>query len=86
MQPTTRVDSTLANTNLPFEPTADPTPPARTATPSGDRLVAITPIDVFGTAFELRSESTGDLLRTASRTRVWIILGAGAIAALAMYA
>ncbi|MEM7288215.1 MAG: EAL domain-containing protein [Actinomycetota bacterium] len=87
MVPNPRINSTMTNTG---EPTATSTLQVSelVLVESGDdyRLVARTPIDVFGTVFEVRSESTTDLLSEVDRSLLWLLLGAGAAAAFGLYA
>ena len=86
MVPNLRITSELMNTGLPFDPASMALEPALIGDGDDQRLVATTPIDVFGTAFEVRSESTPGLLRLVDRSLLYVLLVAGGVAAFGMYA
>ncbi len=87
--PTARIRTTLVNTGRRVDAgPATPIDPDAVAVEVLDngRLAADASIGVFGTEFLVRSVSTPGFLAITSRTQVWILLGAGAVAAFALYA
>ena len=86
MVPNPRIISTLTNTGEPFGDDLMGSELAIMVDGDDQRLVATTPIDVFGTAFEVRSESGAGLLRLVDRSLLWVLLGAGGTAAFGLYA
>lgn len=86
MVPNPRIVSTLTNTGAPFGDDLMGSDLAILVDGADQRLVATTPIDVFGTTFEVRSESAAGVLRLVDRSLLWVLLGAGGVAALGLYA
>lgn len=86
MVPNPRIASQLRNTERPFDEDTTTSELALVGDGDHQRLVATTPIDVFGTAFDVRSESGVGLLRLVDRSLLYILLAAGGIAAFGLYA
>ena len=86
MVPNPRITSQLTNTGEPFDGNADPSELVFVGDGDEQRLVATTSIDVFGTAFDVRSESAAGLLRVVDRSLLYVLLGAGGVAAFALFA